>query len=52
MSNSKTAKNNFTQGLNCSQAVLSQYANQYDLDIATACKLATGFGGGMGRQEY
>jgi C_GCAxxG_C_C family probable redox protein len=50
VSNSKTAKDNFTQGLNCSQAVLSQYADQYDLDIATACKLATGFGGGMGRQ--
>jgi len=50
MTKSLEAKEEFSLGLNCSQAVLSQYAEQYDLDIETACKLATGFGGGMGRQ--
>ena len=50
MSKSKDAKENFTQGLNCSQAILSQYAEHYQLDVATANRLATAFGGGMGRQ--
>ena len=50
MSKPKTAKENFTQGLNCSQAILSQYAEHYQLDVPTAHRLATAFGGGMGRQ--
>lgn len=49
MSNSNKAKNQFSSGLNCSQSIIAQYAEKYQLDIATACKLATGFGGGMGR---
>ena len=50
MSDIEKASTQFNQGLNCSQSVLAKYAQRYDLDIATACKLATGFGGGMGRQ--
>ena len=49
MSESEKAKEQFTNGLNCSQSIIAQYAEKYQLDIATACKLATGFGGGMGR---
>ncbi len=49
MSDSEKAKQQFSNGLNCSQSILAQYAPKYNLDTATACKLATGFGGGMGR---
>jgi C_GCAxxG_C_C family probable redox protein len=49
MSHSKKAHETFINGLNCSQSIIAQYAEHYQLDLATACKLATGFGGGMGR---
>ena len=49
MSESEKAREQFANGLNCSQSIIAQYAEKYQLDIATACKLATGFGGGMGR---
>lgn len=39
----------FKSGYNCSQAVLMAYAQHYDIDVVTASKLATSFGGGMGR---
>lgn len=39
----------FKGGFNCSQAVLSTYAEDFDLDREAALKLAAGFGGGMGR---
>ena len=48
-SDPNNAKLKFTQGLNCSQSIIAQYAKRYGLDTSTACKLATGFGGGMGR---
>lgn len=38
----------FAEGFNCSQAVLSAFAERLGLDQATALKLAAGFGGGMG----
>lgn len=37
----------FKKGFNCSQAVLGTFSEQFDLDCETACKVATGFGGGM-----
>ncbi len=43
------AVSRFDQGLNCSQAVLSAYAEDLGLDETTAMKIAAGFGGGMGR---
>ena len=36
------------QGYSCSQAVLSTFAEELDLDKATALRIADGFGGGMG----
>jgi C_GCAxxG_C_C family probable redox protein len=39
----------FAEGYNCSQAVLSAYADRFGLDGETALKIASGFGGGMGR---
>ena len=43
------AVNNFKNGLNCSQAVLSVYAEELGLSREIAWKIAGGFGGGMGR---
>jgi len=39
----------FEQGYNCSQAVFMAYSDIYGIDKETAAKLATSFGGGMGR---
>ena len=39
----------FRSGLNCSQAILSTYGEQFGLAKEAALKLAAGFGGGMGR---
>lgn len=39
----------FEQGYNCSQAVFMAYSDIYGIDIETAAKLGTSFGGGMGR---
>ena len=43
----ETALSRFAEGFNCSQAVLSAYAE--GMDEETALKIASGFGGGMGR---
>lgn len=39
----------FEQGYNCSQSVFMAYSDLYGIDKVTAAKLATSFGGGMGR---
>jgi C_GCAxxG_C_C family probable redox protein len=39
----------FKRGVNCSQAVLSTYCEQFGLAKEAALRLAAGFGGGMGR---
>ncbi|WP_010245032.1 C-GCAxxG-C-C family protein [Acetivibrio cellulolyticus] len=39
----------FKEGYNCSQAVLGAYYKELDMDFETAIKLASSFGGGMGR---
>ncbi len=39
----------FSQGFNCSQSIVAAYAPSLGLDRGTALKLASGFGGGMGR---
>jgi len=41
------ALSRFAEGFNCSQAVLSAYAE--GMDDETSLKIASGFGGGMGR---
>jgi C_GCAxxG_C_C family probable redox protein len=40
---------NYSQGFNCSQSVFSAFAEQFGLGKKTALKLASPFGGGMGR---
>ena len=39
----------FENGYNCSQSVLMAYADLYSIDQETAAKIASSFGGGMGR---
>ena len=49
MSQVERAVRRFAEGFNCSQAIISAYAEQFGLDEETAMKIAAGFGGGMGR---
>jgi len=39
----------FKEGFMCSQALLSSYCVEFDLESELALKLTDGFGGGMGR---
>lgn len=39
----------FENGYNCSQSVFMAYADLYGIDQETATKIASSFGGGMGR---
>jgi len=45
------AKELFKQGYNCSQAVLGVFCEELGLDFDTAMKIASSFGGGMGRMR-
>lgn len=49
MNRLETALSRFDEGFNCCQAVFSAYARQFELDDETALRIASGFGGGMGR---
>ncbi len=46
---SDKACNNFLNGCNCAQSVLCAFAEKVGMDEKTAMKLASSFGGGMGR---
>ena len=48
---SDKAKELFKSGYNCSQAVLGVFCEELGLDFETAMKLASSFGGGMGRMR-
>ena len=41
----------FMNGCNCSQAVFLAFADKYSIDKDTALKIASSFGGGMGRSR-
>jgi len=43
------AVNMFKEGSNCSQAIISVYAEDFGLSRENALKISRGFGGGMGR---
>ena len=45
------AKALFMEGYNCSQAVVGAWAEDIGLDSETAYKIASGFGGGIGRMR-
>ena len=45
------AKELFKSGYNCSQAVLGVFCEEFGLDMQTAMKISSSFGGGMGRMR-
>ncbi len=49
MTRAERAKNNFTAGCNCAQAVVLAFADLTEGDEATLSRMAIGMGGGMGR---
>lgn len=48
---SKLAKEYFTQGYNCAQAVLLAFCDETGLSREQAARIASGMGGGMGRMR-
>lgn len=48
---SQKAKELFKSGYNCSQAVLGVFCEELGLDFETAMRIASSFGGGMGRMR-
>ncbi|MBQ3068776.1 MAG: C_GCAxxG_C_C family protein [Clostridia bacterium] len=51
MTHEEKAKALFCEGYNCSQAVLGAFCEELGLPFDTAMKLASSFGGGMGRMR-
>ena len=45
------ATNNFKNGMNCSQAVVTAFADLYNLPEEIALKVSSSFGGGIGRMR-
>ncbi|QWV95606.1 C-GCAxxG-C-C family protein [Geomonas oryzisoli] len=43
----EAARKHFLKSMNCSQAILENYAPAYGVNPEVACRLATGFAGGM-----
>jgi C_GCAxxG_C_C family probable redox protein len=48
---SDTAVAKLLEGYNCAQAVLYSFCEHLSFEKTTACKIACGFGAGMGRKE-
>jgi len=51
MDRAQRAKENFLKGYNCSQAVVLAFSDLTGLDEATSLRLASSFGGGIGRMR-
>ncbi|MDD1749312.1 MAG: C-GCAxxG-C-C family protein [Methanothrix sp.] len=51
MTHADTAVERFKEGFNCAQSVLYSYSETLDMDPDLALRIATGFGGGMGRKQ-
>lgn len=49
MSKGDMAYENFLRGYNCTQSIAVTFAGELGLDVDTAARLSSGFGGGMGR---
>lgn len=51
MTRPEKAKQLFTSGYNCSQAMVGAFIDDFAIDFDTAMKLSSSFGGGMGRMR-
>lgn len=49
MNHAKEAERLFLEGYNCAQAVFCAFRDETGLDLDTAARLSSSFGGGMGR---
>ena len=45
----ETSLHYFSEGYNCSQAILMAFSARYNMPLETACKISAPFGGGIGR---
>jgi len=52
MDKSTKAINYFRNKFNCSQSVLTTFGSEYGLSEDECLRIATAFGGGMGRQQH
>jgi len=51
MNRSEKALKFYSQGFNCAQSVIASFADVLELDEEKAIRIASGFGGGMGRMQ-
>lgn len=51
MNRSEKALRFYSEGFNCAQSVIVSFADIMELDEETSLRLASGFGGGMGRMQ-
>lgn len=51
MSRSEKALKLYSEGFNCAQSVIASFADLLDLNEEQAFRIASGFGGGMGRTQ-
>ena len=51
MTKGEKAEALFKEGYNCAQAVAGAFCEELNMDLKTAVKLASSFGGGMGRMR-
>ncbi len=51
MNRSEKALRFYSEGFNCAQSVIVSFADIMNIDEETALRLASGFGGGMGRMQ-
>ena len=49
MNHEEKARELFKEGYNCSQSVFGAFCDETNIDVHTALKLSSSFGGGMGR---
>ena len=47
----ETARDNFVKGYNCAQAVACAFCEELGMNEATAARLSSSFGGGMGKMR-
>ena len=52
MTRQEKAKALFSEGYNCSQAVLGAFCDVLNIDFETAMKIASSFGGGVARMRH
>lgn len=50
MNKKEQVVNTYAQGFNCAQSVFSVFSEEFDIDVLTALKIGSAFGGGYAQQ--